>query len=394
MRLLLLFTCLILALPAFAQKSIRSAKAPAAGMEFVEKPFAELLVQAKAEDKIIFIDAYTTWCGPCKMMAAKVFPDERVGKVYNERFINAKFDMEKGEGIELAKRYSVAAYPTYLFIDGDGDIVHKGLGYIPQEQFLALADAAVSDDNLGSLNRRYDAGQRDGEFLKIYAATLSELYERERAAVVMGEYLATLDDWSAPETLKMLLENPGEPGGKTMNYLVDNASATMEAVGAGSFLATLQQTLITHHLKATGGRTLPELDDLQPVYAKYAAPIEERLIDHYNMFKAQMSRDPQANIDASLAYYEKYPADNWNDLNNLAWTIFESSEDATVLAKGLELAKKSVAMEANYMNLDTLAWLYEKTGDHDKAVEAAERAIAIAKEEDIDYSETAKILEK
>lgn len=49
------------------------------GVRFVEKPFKDVLAQAKAENKMVFIDCYTSWCGPCKMMAAKEFPKKVMG---------------------------------------------------------------------------------------------------------------------------------------------------------------------------------------------------------------------------------------------------------------------------------------------------------------------------
>ncbi|MGK0334796.1 MAG: thioredoxin-related protein, partial [Paraglaciecola sp.] len=213
------------------------------GMTFVEMPFDELLVMAKKENKVIFIDAYTTWCGPCKMMAAKVFPDAKVGEVYNERFINAKFDMEKGEGPGLAQRYSVMAYPTYLFVDGNGDIVHKGIGYIPQEEFLALADVAIGDSSLGTMNKRYDGGDRSAEFLAEYSQVLTGVYEQEKAGKVSGEYLDMQEDWSATETMELLIANPGELGGKRMQYLMANSDKAMEITGASSFVMTMQQAI-------------------------------------------------------------------------------------------------------------------------------------------------------
>ncbi|MEM9929415.1 MAG: thioredoxin family protein, partial [Bacteroidota bacterium] len=249
--LLLCFFSLNLMAQEHAASMVADAKGEAKteGMTFVEKPFADLLAQAKAEDKVIFIDAYTTWCGPCKMMAAKVFPQEAVGKVYNERFINAKIDMEKGEGPELARRYSVMAYPTYLFVDGNGDIVHKGIGYIPQAEFLALADAATGENSLGAMNKRYDGGERSAEFMRTYAGVLTDVYEQEKAGKVAGEYLEMQDDWSTPETMQLLLSNPGELGGKRMNYLLENADAAMEAAGAGNFVMTVQRNIITSYMK-------------------------------------------------------------------------------------------------------------------------------------------------
>ncbi len=70
----------------------------AQGIRFAEGSWKELLETAKKEGKLIFVDCYTEWCQPCKQMEQQVFPSKKVGKFYNEHFINVKMDMEKGEG--------------------------------------------------------------------------------------------------------------------------------------------------------------------------------------------------------------------------------------------------------------------------------------------------------
>lgn len=386
---LILVACLF-TLPLSAQDA--DPGGPTTGMTFAEKSFDDLLAQAKAEDKIIFIDAYTTWCGPCKMMAKKVFPAEAVGKVYNERFINAKFDMEKGEGPGLARRYGVQAYPTYLFVDGNGEIIHKGIGYIPQEAFLALADAASGENSLGALNKRYANGERSTEFLRAYATTLDEVYESQKASEVTGLYLDRVDDWSDVETMKMLVQNPGELGGKRMNYLVENADVAMRCVGATPFLMAVQQAIVGKYMKDNQLRQLPEGEQIAPLYAKYAAPLKDRLLAHYGVLKAQQSHDTKAYIAAALPYYTEYPGTDATELNRIAWDVYENVEDKAQLLRGLELAKQSVALEAGYPNLYTLAWLYQKIGNHKMAVKTAEQAIARAKESGTDYSDTERLL--
>lgn len=101
------------------------AHAQQGGIQFFEGTWQEALDQAKAEDKLIFVDAYAVWCGPCKWMDANVFTDPAVGEYFNTHFINYKFDMEKGEGPEFAKKYNVRAYPTFLFINAAGEVVHS-----------------------------------------------------------------------------------------------------------------------------------------------------------------------------------------------------------------------------------------------------------------------------
>lgn len=112
------------------------------GIHFFKGSFDEALAKAAEEDKLIFMDAYTTWCGPCRWMSANTFTDKSVADFFNEHFINVKMDMEKGEGPGLARKYRVRGYPTLLFIDGDGNIAHQKLGAIPAEAFLALGKEA------------------------------------------------------------------------------------------------------------------------------------------------------------------------------------------------------------------------------------------------------------
>jgi len=115
----------------------------AQGIEFHQGTWEEALAKAKAENKLIFMDAYASWCGPCKMMSKNVFPNKKVGEFYNQNFISVKMNMEKGEGPELARKYRVRAYPTLFFINGDGKVVHQSLGYHRKNEFLKLGKQAL-----------------------------------------------------------------------------------------------------------------------------------------------------------------------------------------------------------------------------------------------------------
>ncbi len=86
----------------------------AQGIQFEESTFNEALAKAGQEKKLLFIDCYTTWCGPCKMLSKIVFPNDTAGAFFNKHFINLKMDMEKGEGKTLSKTFRITSYPTLL----------------------------------------------------------------------------------------------------------------------------------------------------------------------------------------------------------------------------------------------------------------------------------------
>lgn len=65
------------------------------GIKFEDITFNEALKKAKEQGKLIFMDCYTTWCGPCKMMSNQVFKQKQVGDFFNQNFVNLKVDMKR-----------------------------------------------------------------------------------------------------------------------------------------------------------------------------------------------------------------------------------------------------------------------------------------------------------
>lgn len=111
----------------------------AQGVKFESVTWSEMLTKAKAENKTIFIDVYTKWCGPCKHVSENVFPQEKLGEYYNTHFINYKIDAESPAGKEFVKNYPVTGYPTFFFIDGNGKVIHKVVGAKDVDGFIAEA---------------------------------------------------------------------------------------------------------------------------------------------------------------------------------------------------------------------------------------------------------------
>lgn len=106
------------------------------GLKFAEPNWNKALAQAKKENKLVFLDAYASWCGPCKLLKRNTFPDKAAGEFFNKNFINVAIDMEKGEGPALAAKYAVSAYPTLIITDASGNLVTYARGYIDAAQLI------------------------------------------------------------------------------------------------------------------------------------------------------------------------------------------------------------------------------------------------------------------
>lgn len=83
-----------------------------------------------------------------------------------------------------------------------------------------------------------------------------------------------------------------------------------------------------------------------------------------------------------------------NDLNSVAWNTYVNSDDQEVLEESINIVKRSIELNTNYSNLDTLAALLFKTGKYTEALKKAKEAIEKAKEDDEDYSTTSDLINK
>lgn len=176
------------------------------GIRFSDGNWTTLLAEAKQSGKLIFMDAYATWCGPCKWMKANVFSQADVGALYNRNFINAYIDMEKGEGIELRRKYDIHAYPTALYINGEGEVVHKTVGQCSATDFIQQGlDALSPQRNLYYLQKHYAEKSKDPDFVTTYLKVLKQAYELDACNKIALEYLQAKDSASWQEASNWLL---------------------------------------------------------------------------------------------------------------------------------------------------------------------------------------------
>ena len=361
------------------------------GIEFNKGDWDSILAQAEKEDKLVFVDAYTVWCGPCKKMARDVFPQKEVGEFFNKKFINVQMDMEKGEGLAVAKKYNIQVYPTLLFIAGDGSLVHRAAGYKDSPEFIELGNTALDPSKrISSLRERYENGDRDPEFLKNYAAILYEAYDGSHVPIVEA-YLETQSDWNTDENLRLIFVYLNDTDSKLFDHMVENKDLYIEKFGQIEVSGRFQNLIINSISASAESSSLEQIDAL---YEKVYPEKAKQLSAAFRLSYYRQAGDRDNFAKTAIQYYKDFPTKDPGELNDIAWTFYTVVEDKKQLKQAIKWAKKSVKIDNNFYNNDTLAALYAKLGKKKKAIKAANQAIFIAKEIGEDYSETQQLLDE
>ncbi|WP_430815956.1 thioredoxin fold domain-containing protein [Carboxylicivirga sp. RSCT41] len=208
------------------------------GIKFENIDLKQALEQAKKNDKLVFLDCYTSWCAPCKLLDKNVFTQEKVGDLFNLHFINIKLNMEQEELRPLAQNYRISSYPTLLFLDANGKMLHKVAGNMKAEDLLNFAHIAISEPEkqLNTLNKRYNEGERGIVFILDYMETLKYASERTMMVQVSQSFLNETEKsaFLQAEVFDFLLLSKALTyKSDVYNYIVDNKDTLYATNGIG-----------------------------------------------------------------------------------------------------------------------------------------------------------------
>ena len=365
-----------------------------AQINFREGGFAEALEAAKSKNKLLFMDCYTSWCGPCKALAKDIFTRKDVGDFFNANFINVKYDMEKGEGKELNKRYkaNIIGFPTLLLIDKKGKVVHQMAGFQEADVLIAGMKAGKEGKSLFAYRDRYTAGERDFAFLKEYVTALQGAFLKNDIEQVILDYMKTmslekLQEKEIWDFVGTFIKDPYSPQFDYVIFNIDRLAAKVK----------FDRYQVERQLSWALDKAVDQLVEIK--FDENGIPlrlVEEtgkmdtllRLVNRGDLKRAETCR-------AKINMYELELAQKWDEVyanqiiyraikalgysdNYLAKTVQYLAAycpDKTILKKCLDLIEKLQEEEdksdskfkANYY--DTLSVLYAKLGDNKRAKE-------------------------
>lgn len=354
------------------------------GIEFRSGSWEEIKEIAQKENKLIFLDAYTSWCGPCKWMEKNTFLDAQVGDFYNKNVIAFKQDMEKGEGPMLSKKFGVTQYPTYMFIDSKENVVHKGQGAKQPDVFIEFGKQALDPKlRLEGLKEQYKEGKRDPEFIRRYLFALRDAGENGREVLAWYFNYMSDENMLTSENYEVIKKLASNPYSKKFIFLEKNRSKYEQLVGKDEVKKTLYEAYNVMLVMA-----MYSGDTAQWERAKERARtsgfedasllITKVSIYYYNQYKqwdayVKTINDYISNYEVSagdMGYYALQVAKN------------ESITGKDQLHMALNWVNKSIGMESNYRNNHAKAALLLKMGKQKQALKTAENALLLATDEE------------
>ena len=183
--------------------------------------------KAKEENRLIFVDCYADWCGPCKKLAAEVFTQDKVADFFNANFINVSYNVEKNEDAKrLAQIWEVSALPTLMFIDpATEQPVHKLVGAGDAEWLMAAGKNALDPEKrLGAMLARYEEGDRNPAFMIKLVTMLHSSGMNEELEKITKEFLNGLnvDQLATPVVWTLIVQYENDPLSKTLLTVRDN----------------------------------------------------------------------------------------------------------------------------------------------------------------------------
>ncbi len=346
----------------------------AQGIEFFHGTWAEALEKAKSEDKLIFVDAFASWCGPCKRMAAQTFPDPKAGEYFNANFLNLKIDMEKPENAEFAEKYPVNSYPTLMFIDATGKIVMKEVGGKTVDQLLETGKKALGkNDKSVDFEKKYAEGDRDPKMLFDYVRSLNAA--GKPSLKITNEYLKTQQDLSSEFNLKFILEGAVEADSRVFDLLVKNRAQIIAVSSEEAVNARVEKACKNTVAKAIEFKNKTLLEESKAKMRAGNPARANAFACEADMNYAKAVKDPALFLKAARSFQKTEVKSNSAKLHELVVSLVRSfPEDKKVLGQAASWAKTAAENGGLAEYWMTLAGVYKLQGNKAKARSTAERA--------------------
>lgn len=419
MRIICVIFILMNNFPCIAQKSN--------GINFEKSTnWSSIKEKAKRENRYIFLDAYTTWCIPCRNMKMNIFPQQTVGNFFNKNFINVSVQMDTtkkdDENVKswykdakmIADLYKIVAYPTYLFFNPDGNLVHRILGAIDNaSDFIAIANAAFDPKTQYiNLKHEYKNGQRDSIFL-LSLITAAKAANDDSLGVFINSYLKTQSNLLTQQNIYFMVFGTRKIADTGFSILLNNPKPVNAVIGNSERIRILSKIVFNERIyplisyngkiKHNGPMILYSQDSLRKninwdkVEYKMGTnykDLSKRIILYAKLQYYEWLNDWGSFNNCLLTYTSNGNEIDSDFINTHAWNFATFCNDKKYFKDAIKWSAVLLKNEKHPYYLRTYSRLLYKAGEKDLAIRYIEKCASLLKSPDVSINETIEKMKK
>ena len=345
--------------------------------------------KAKKENKYLFVDCYTTWCAPCKKMTTEVFSQKQVGDFFNMNFVNVKvqFDQTKNDSEEVRnwyadaktinKQFTINAYPTFLIFSPQGELVHRIVGSMKAEDFMAKAKMALNPKT--QYYTLLKANKKDAQNLKQLAFAAELAKDEENAAKFADAYMLVQKNLYTKDNMQFVSRFAKTSESKAFQLILNNIEKVDSILGKGRSNEILSNVIVMERINPAFSNRSVDIDSLvAATQAKYPTVNLSKSADMVKILFFQVGKKWDRFQPALMSYMDKYESEMIpNALNYFARIVFENCSEPNCIQAAMAWSKSSVektqSKEPAY--LDTYANLLYKIGNKAEAIAMQQKAV-------------------
>jgi thioredoxin-related protein len=362
-------------------------------IKFVNLSWNAVVKQATEKNKYIFVDAYTDWCGWCKVMDKQTFTDKAIIDYINKNFIATRFEMETGFGKTLAMKYRVTGFPSYLFFNPQGKLIYQSVGFQKPEAFIKTLNESL--DPKTQFNYKGVSEIIELSYPDFYKEAFNKNGSPDKKfadSATVEKYLLNESDLFSEVAWSVMYRFGYEASNRINEFFLKNIDKYKELYSESEVNERLFSIIYKQLEIAINKKSEDKLSEAIGMIDKYSTKNNEGNKFYYRTtFYEKTENWPKfiEIIDNEIAGGKLEP----NRINEYSWIIFQKTDDKKIIEKALKWMKPVITKNPEYATLDTYAALLFKAGKYTEAKKFASKAVKMGKEKKENVEATEKLLE-
>ncbi|NHM07723.1 thioredoxin family protein [Flavobacterium sp. CYK-4] len=346
-------------------------------LELDESGYQSVLQRSKKEHKPIFYMLYATWCTHCNKMKKEVFTDTLVIHFMNKNFVVAGQDIEKGEGEMFKKKYGVKFFPTFVFIDQDGNELYNISGEYKSEHFIAEAkNALTKEKQLPYLEKEFLSDVSNPDKCLAYLSALNKGRDRSLLSPIAHKYLATQTEAQLVSSInwKIIANGVTDIQSREFQYVMAHQKE-FEAVASAKRIQRKMENIVTEMLTpAFEMRDTITYEKKRRIAQKINTVKNDSLLFDFDMKMAEKTKNWKKYKAVTLASTDKFLSKNARALEDIASNYLKYVADTESLKYAIDWALQSAKLNETYDSQILLSKLYQKIQNKSEAIAWATKA--------------------